>query len=346
MNELELLIAAQRYGGWTEINVRRSVQCLAGEFELTVAARWNGQIAAKAIRTGAACSVRIDGKTVITGYIDDVEPDYDERERRLTVRGRDKTADLVDCSAIYQGGAWTDVTLADIARNLCAPFGVPVIVQTDVGDKFAVWQIQAGEPVIANLQRAARQRGVLLTSNAQGALVITRASKQRIATRLQLGVNIVRGRGASSLRERYSEYQVLGQQAFGAGVGFGDAATEPMGKAKDAAVPRYRPLLVVAEDQVTPASAATRATWERNRRAGESRQVEYSLRGWSHADGLWEPDRCVSVHDDELDIDGTLYITEVRYRLDDRGFRTELQLTLPQAMDLIALPDPALEPGQ
>lgn len=74
---------------------------------------------------GAACRVLVDGLAVITGYVDDVRISCSASEHSVTVRGRDKTGDLVDCCApsMQLAGA----SLAVIARNLCAPFGIEVV---------------------------------------------------------------------------------------------------------------------------------------------------------------------------------------------------------------------------
>ena len=50
-------------------------------------------------------------------------PDTTPRDHMISVRGRDATADLVDCSAPSKPGEWQDSTLDQITRGLVAPFG-------------------------------------------------------------------------------------------------------------------------------------------------------------------------------------------------------------------------------
>lgn len=338
MPELTLLVDGRLYGGWTEVDVRLGVERLAGTFELTVVELWPGQSQARSIPVGARCEIRIDSDTVITGWVDDVEPSYTKDSHRVAVRGRDATGDLLDCSA-WPPKQWADQTLGRIATELCGHHSIGVVERTAT-EKFTTWKVIPGETVFDNLQRAARLVGVLLMTDGRGRLVIGRASTSRVATKLEYGVNIRAGTGRRSHLERYNLYTVLGQQAFGTDAGYGAAANELLGAIADKAVTRYRPLVIQAEDQATPKSAQDRAEWERNTRAGKALEVEITVQGWHHGAGLWRPDALVPVRDPMLRIDRDLYLSGVQYKRDQDGTRALLTLTLPQAFDVIALPDP------
>ena len=71
---------------------------------------------------------------LITGYIDTIDIDLTDTSCRLSVSGRDKTGDLVDSSAIHGSGQWKNVRLEQIVRDICKPFGIEVLVQTDTGE--------------------------------------------------------------------------------------------------------------------------------------------------------------------------------------------------------------------
>ena len=103
-------------------------------------------------------------------------PSYDAREVSWVVSGRSKTSDLVDCSAIYKTGQWTNVTLDRVARDICAPFGIDVVVECDLVMPFPRVAIEQGRPVFELFDRLAKQRGILLTTNEKG-LVPTQASE-------------------------------------------------------------------------------------------------------------------------------------------------------------------------
>lgn len=334
MAELVLSLNGKRFGGWTEIHLRRSIETVAASFNLQVSDR------DRPVLPGEACVVSIDDVPVLTGHVDDVNVQYGSGEHRIAVSGRCKTGDLVDCAAIHRTGNWTNQTLTRIARDVCAPFGITVSAETNVGAAFNSATLNEGGTVLELLQGLARQRGVLLVSDAAGNLVITRAGTQRLATALVLGENILEAAGSFSWRDRFSEYIVKGETA-------GTDTTTPedhsarKARVTDDKAPRYRPTIVLAEEGGNQASFTDRATWERNVHAGQSTRISYVVQGWHHAAGLWWPNHLVRVRDPLLHIDEDLLIVGVELMLNDRdGLRAALELAPRAAYDLIALPAP------
>lgn len=336
MPDVALTVAGARYGGWKSIRITRGIEQVAGTFELGVSERWPDMGVQRKIAPGDRCAVAVDGETVITGHVDDVSLSYDDASHQVGVSGRDATGDLVDCAAIHKSGKWAGRTMPQIAADLCAPFGISVRAETDTGAALPSWQIQEGESAFECLDRLARDRGVLLVSDGLGALVITRAGTTRIGTALVRGENILAASGTLSLRERFATYIVKGEQA-----GTDDTYGEQLRQkavASDSTITRYRPLIVIADDQATGASMKRRAEWERNVRAGRSIDISVTVQGWAHAGGLWQSNRIVHVTDEWLRLDDDLLVKQVVFVLDEQGTRCELALTMPQAFDLIPLP--------
>jgi hypothetical protein len=63
---------------------------------------------------------------VITGYVDRVIGTLDARQHSVTVTGRSKCQDLVDCSAEWPGGQIVGSSVLEIARKLAEPYGISV----------------------------------------------------------------------------------------------------------------------------------------------------------------------------------------------------------------------------
>lgn len=343
MPDVLLTVNGQDYGGWKDMRITRGIELAAGGFELMVSELWPGEKIVRELAPGDECEVSVDGAIVITGYIDGVSPGGDDREHTVMVEGRDKTGDLVDCSAIYKSGQWVRQKMERIAADLLAPFGVEL--RSDVNTGNAVdWNINPGESVFACLERLARSKAVLLTTDGAGSLVITRAGLGgRVPRGLSRGGNIKSGGLELSFKERFSEYIVKGFGAQGDAL-FGDA-NRMKASATDAMIGRHRPLIVLAEDAVDTAALKRRALWEANVRAGKAAQFSYIVQGWGHQGGLWQPNTIVHVLDAWCRADADLLVTQVVYKLDDtEGSTTELQLTLPQAYDLIPLPKEKADP--
>lgn len=337
-NRAELKVGGQIYGGWTSLRIERGMEQIAGTFSLGITERWAGQAEKRPIRCGQSCQVLIDGNPVITGYVDEVNPSFDKEQHGITVIGRDKTGDLVDSSAIHKSGQWSKATLHKIAIDLCAPFGIKVIVENgvDVGAAIPSLKIQEGEPVFQVLERAARMRALLLVSDGLGNLVITRTTRKPLSTALIEGVNILSAQGNFSWKERFSRYVAKGQSAPEGDDFNPQHHTSPTGNADDKIISRYRPLIVIAEDQGNGATMKQRAEWERNVRVGRGNRATITVQGWRHEAGLWLPNRLVAVRSPYLDVDAEMLISAVAYSLDDSGTRCELQVCRPEAFELIA----------
>lgn len=343
MPDILLTVNGEDYAGWKSMRLSRGIEQIAGSFELGVSELWPGQRIVRQIAPGDECTVAIDGTIVVTGYVDAVNPGYDEQTHEVTIEGRDKTGDMVDASAIYKGGKWLLQKMERIAADLATPFGIKVRAEVDTGNAVD-WNIQEGESAFECLERLARSKAVLLVSDGKGGLVITRAGKGgRAAVGLERGKNIKAGSLELSFRDRFSQYTVKGFGAQGDAL-FGDA-NRMKATASDAMIARYRPLIVIAEDAVDATALKRRALWEANVRAGKSAKLAYKVQGWKHDAGLWQPNTIVHVRDPWLRTDADLLITHVLFTLDDTsGSVTELQVTLPQAFDLIPLPKEKADP--
>ncbi|MCP1375397.1 phage baseplate assembly protein [Dyella lutea] len=344
MSNLLLAIDGQRYGGWTSLRISRGIEQVAGGFELSVTERFDGLTKPRPIRPGQKATVSIDGTTVITGWVDVVAPNYDAASHTLSISGRDATGDLVDCAAICTAGVYKGRTLAQIATDLAKPFKVPVVVHTDVGAPFAEWRIEPGETVMESLDRAARYRGVLLLSDGLGNLVITQPGSDKAPATLKLGDNILQARGHSSLQQRFAEYIVKAQQA-GNDLLFGATAAQPSGRALDSAVGRYRPTIILAEDQANAGTCKTRAEWQRTVSAARGSLVVYTVNGWRANGALWQPNTLVQVVDSYLGVNEQRLISQVDFTLDEQGERTELTVVGRHAYDPIKIPQPAPNEG-
>lgn len=333
----ELKVDGVYYGGWKSLRVTRSIEQLAGTFDLEITEGWPDNPSASPIRPGQPCELLLDGVTVITGYVDTLMIDYDANRHTLRVAGRDKTADLVDCSAVYKSGQWHNVKIDQLAEALLKPYGIKVVVEADIGKAFSSWNIQEGESVFECLERAARMRALLLTSNPAGDLVITRAGKVVLEHGLTEGENIKAARAEFSWKERFSSYVTKGQGKLGADGDNQHAA--PKGAVTDDIINRHRPLVVLAESHSENATLRDRAEWERNVRQGRSARGSITVQGWCDPAGnLWQPNTLVPVTSAMLSLKDAaqMLIVGCTWTLDEGGTQTELAISRPEAFQLLA----------
>lgn len=335
MADIQLLVGGMLYSGWTSVSVTRSIETVAGQFDIELTERWGGQAVSWPIRPGDECEVRIGGVTVIAGYVDVAEPSVTESSHGIRVSGRDKTGDLVDCAAVHKPSEWRGQRADQIAAILAAPFGVQVVLETSPGATIPVFKLEPGETAFKAIERACKLRGVL-PIQARGALVLTHAGQAMAGTPLVLGGNLKEIRASYDYSERFSEYVVKGQRA-GSDADFGAAVSAVEAGAFDPGIRRYRPFVKVADGQATPAIAQRQADWERQVRAARSTKVSCVVAGWRQESGaLWDINQRVRVDAAMVGVAGELLVSAVCYTLGDGGETTKLDLMRADAF----LPEP------
>lgn len=339
MAEVRLKVDGMIYGGWKTVDVRRSLDIAADTFALSVTDRWAGQDERRPIRMGSPCEIWIDDEKLITGYVDDVNPSYDANTRTVEIDGRSKVGDLIDCALATtdQQYQFYNQNFAAIAKRLANYFGVEVVDLVGKYKPARQRNMEAGQRAFELLEEIAREEAVMLVSDADGNLVITRASGDRLTASLEAGKNVLSAQGRFSMKDRFSQYRFLAQ-----GIGWsernGEASAHIVGQADDLLV-RFRPTVNLAEDASTPEAIRKRAEWQRNVSYGRSMQATYTVAGWKHAEGLWVPNKLVRIVDEWMGLDGVWWlISTVRFRLDENGSRTDITVMPKEAFDLIPLP--------
>ena len=213
--KIELYLNGLVFTGWKRISVRRSLESMSGQFELGIAIRREDD--PTVLKVGASLVLKINGQAVITGYLDELSQSISGEDKTISVSGRDKTCDLVDCSVIHSSYHFKNQTVKQIAETLCQPFGIGVlwiVTGEDANEKINVWQVEPGETVFDTLQKLARHKGVLVTSDVDGNLVFAEPSSEQNG-RLVLGQNLLSLDITDSWTNRFSMYRVIGDAEQG-----------------------------------------------------------------------------------------------------------------------------------
>jgi prophage tail gpP-like protein len=196
-----LLVNGILYSGWQAVRITRSMDALAGSFELSLTDVWAPGEEPWPLVVGDACTVAIGTDTVITGWVDEVEALLDGTQHTLTVKGRDKTCDIVDCSATNRPGEWRGKKIEAIAAEICAPYGVKVVCDVDTGPAISLFRLQPGEKCMDALERLCKgsKSLLILTGTPAGDVHITTASTLQIAPS-NGGVSLIEGVNIKSIR--------------------------------------------------------------------------------------------------------------------------------------------------
>ncbi len=341
MSEPALLLSVGNadYGGWKSARVTRGLEQLGGTFDLTVTDKWAGQSISRPIAAGSPCTLKLDGKTVITGFVNAPHSHRDAEDHAITFKGDDRTCDLVDCVIPGPPYYFTQMKLEKLIANWCKPFGIGVSVKTDTGSPLPAFSINPEKKAMEALAYLARIRGVLLMSDGLGNLLLTESGTSMAPTAIEMGKNALVSDGGTDLRNRHSVYHVYSQLVQADVAAMSAESMNMSGMATDPLMTRFRPIALQSESSVDLKYAQRRALWERNTRAARSQQVTHTVLGWSHKSGLWEPNTLVSVTDADFQMNKQIrLISRVTYTWDEKGARTEITHVGRYAYDKLTEP--------
>ena len=104
---------------------------------------------------------------------------------------------------------------------------------------------------------------------------------------------------------------------------------------QDSEINRYRPVVIIADDNMTGTTGYQRAMWEMSRNNAEAKRSTAIVQGWFKADGtLWQPNELITLNAAHLGADKEeRLIVDCRYTLDENGTRTEMSLMHRDAFD-------------
>lgn len=374
-----VLIGGQVFTEWTKVQVSRDLQDLAGKFELEIrdAARsWSSfpfaTLASMApmVDAGLHVEIQLDGNSILEGWVNKITPRAAEGQVSVRIFGSDKTADLRDCAATVNGPfEFYDVTLDQVARAIAKPFGLKIKIEADVGAKFPRFAIDVGETALSAIEKGARQRGLLVTSDGRDGLILTQSGLTRAGDRgLFFPGNVMESSGTFTVDDKWSEIHVKAQCEKASGRRRDKAHLSPKtapskpqpqdlatwiaqqaaheaggtavyGAASDAAGTRYRPLVSMGRTQLDAAGAQKQAEWMNRTQRGRSESLEYTVKDYYASDDqLWRPNALVAVQDRFQQVFRDMVVAGAEFNFSEKGgATTRLRLTGPEAYDTAAV---------
>lgn len=372
---MTLKVGKVSYSQFIKVTIARDLQDIAGTFSVQMEdnarlrqalAVWLGDDVgtAQPLDCGQTCELAIDGETVLIGSIEKLDLAWDAAHIHCEIAGRDRTGRLVDCAALPDGPAELHgLDLLAVCKTVCDPYGIPVRADVDIGAPFERLALYPHESAMQFLEKASRQRSVLLTSDGVGGLLLTRGGKTRGPAPLVIGDNLLHMGLVRDWTKRFSRYIVKGQSAIvhpGAAALDStvvpideDATTEPgdastmqaagilmTGEARDPEVTEYRPFVRVVRTQAGMSSVQEQADWALRVARGQSEHVKATVLGWRDGpqQALWRPNQVVLVSDPYSGINKDMLIAGVDFTFGPDGMRTELRLAGVSAFDRINEP--------
>lgn len=315
------------FEGFKNVTVKRNLMEMSGSFSITVTDKWEAEKLNFEIKPGDRIHCHIGKAAVFEGFVDRFTMNLTAGSRNITIEGRDKTADLIDCNHVGDS-EFNKLDLKAIAEQLCSPFGIKVLnpFGVPIGKPFEKFTVKQGETVFEALNRAAKEKQLILLTSTHGNLIIDqRAPNRRASTDLVEGINIkVTGVNFDN-SQRYSEYICKGQQP--GLLGSPKDTTDNKGSAQDAGITRFRPKIFINEQSTDNDGTKSRAEFEAQLAIAKGFSCSVSLRDWREKDGsLWDVNKLVNLQAPSIGIREDLLIKSVSYRLSDGGRNVNLEL--------------------
>lgn len=314
---------------WRRVMVQASFQRAARSFQIEAAVERGGAATAWAFKSGTPIDILFDRKLACRGYVDRYQPRLGEHDTaEATISGRSKSQDFIDSSAVHSTGQFKNKTPQEIAAELDL-FHIGITTDEQL-KKVPVYRITPGETAFRCLEKLCREQGVFPVGQADGSIKVTTGGKMRHAGILAEGRNIKTIEADHNWSGRHSDVIVRGQAPYG----HGPDALQIEGKARDAEVGRYRPVIVVHDGDTDKDRAKKRASTRRDREAGNSLKANVTVQGFFDDGGvLWEPGALVFVDSDFADIHQDMAVESVTFSQDRKsGSLSVLSLVDPRAL--------------
>lgn len=359
INKVSLEVDGKIYDGWKSVHIEAGINRICRSFAVAATYKFPGNDGKfTQLEAGQLVKLKIGEDVVCTGYITSTPVDYNAKNITVQVQGKSKTVDLVDCCSpwkevlktntkkvISETDSWKDVdpeknkakkvvvtekiqtswhdqTTQKIIADLCKPYGISVLCESEIGTKHTNFTVNPGEKVYESINRLLTKDNLIVTDDEFGNLVITEpGSGGKCYDSLTVGENVLTGSAKFDSSQIYQEYLVLGQHK-GGDDSFGKHASQDKGTAHDLSCKRYRMLVIKDSGQSSAEIASERAKFEKSYRRARYFEFSYTLQGWRQRNRqLWKINSLVTINDKilEIEIPERSLITDLVFDLNSSG---------------------------
>ena len=328
---IELIVKGIPYKDYILARGTVSIESMANDFEFTASAV-NGF---PPFKSGDSVVIIIDGIKRITGSIEEVNGVDEEGSHTVTYSGRDKTGDFIDSDINGLDDLRSPISLGGIIRELITNIGSDIkvinhIIPATFNPAEDLIDIHDGDKAMNIALAYARKRQVLLSSTADGDILITQSTPTDSGVTLQSikgGLNNIIGQSWSvRSSQRFRTYIHRGQldprTLNFAGATSNDSLENQGAKITDAQVidgvevgPRQgRQMVVVEKNAYSNEQLKQRAKWSRQLAKARSTRYNCSVKG--HVDqnnNQWTENTLVQINSDSANITRKMLLNTITF---------------------------------
>jgi prophage tail gpP-like protein len=293
------------------------------------------------VKIGDDIKFSADGKLVLSGYIEKIDTAYGKNRHDLLVSGRSFTADLVDST--IDGGVHYDaqINLATIAESLIdnlfadpltpaeiesatrPEIKIGVVVEDSINDFLLSEGLGAevGQTYFEVLEKFARKRQTILTTNERGEVVFARghgdqSTPLRLQNKIGDATNNVKSAMSSEDRSKmFNLYSINSQPSRGGFWQIDELSEDDLfnteGRTIDRTIRVSRKFFMVAENGSYRDQCDDRAQWEAVIKRSQSLKYSATVEGHSYKGETWFPNKSVGVVDEFAGHNGRMLVDKV-----------------------------------
>lgn len=343
---IQLEINGQKFEGFVEASCKKSLDTFCSKFYFTASTETQA-FSDYPIKRGSSVKVIVDDNTWITGRIEELEVSYDDGQMTVQLFGRDVTADVVDSSIGPKVAINGPISLKRIIERVLSLSDITGINVIDsVGDikqfvETDIIQPDIGATVHSFIESYARIRQVLLVTNSNGDIEITRGNQTVVSGDLKNIIgelnNILSAKARFSDIRRFNKYVVHAQSNFstlsweGEGI---ESATNKAGTATDDAIRSSRTRHIMAETPLNSQQVRDRANWEAN--IARARSIEYTCKVDGHSiEGLaFDINQVRKIVDEYAGINAEMLCNSVEMSTNETGNYSMLSFVTKDAYNI------------
>ena len=260
MMKLELKVDNRKYSGWENVSINKSMQSIAHNFSMNI---FNADDIS--IQDDDLIQILIDDKVFFTGYLDDMVIGISDTKKPLSISGRSKTGDLIDCN-ISDNKQYNKQNIKQIISDLVKPFNINVSSNLTL-EPLEIFNTKVGETYFDAINRLCKQTNTLPISDNFGNIEIVKNQQNKSSIVLKDG-DFKELNYPKKLSKRFSKYTYKKE---------GIATDVTDGRITDDTVLRFKPFVGVnTEDK----DNQDLAKWQLNHNKVSEISLTAVVKGW------------------------------------------------------------------
>lgn len=342
-NNLQIDINGQRFTGFTYASVQRSMDALCGTFFFSTTIKEDADgLIDNGLKMDDKVEIFIDDQKVMTGYIEELSIDAGVNTHELSFGGRDITSDIID-SSMPEFSYNNSKNFKNLIEGVLKEAGINIkVINNLTSQDLDTLNFNAfeGDGKAANLDSTifdffdhfAKQKQVLLLTNEDGDLVITREETNISPGSLTCNKNdnnnnIISASVSINTYERFSKVNISAQDSNAVDKNL----LNQEGFATDSQIRKSKQQRIFYPNKTTdPNALQNMSQWHVNMYKAKGTRYSTVTQGYYAqpvSEILWEINTLVDVEDDLTKVKGQYLIEGFSFTKDvDSGSITRLNI--------------------